>query len=50
MSTGNHALRIQFHNWNWTKKETENKQAELKKYGNIMMNSIISEPMDFTIE
>lgn len=50
ISTGKHALRIQFYNWHWNKIESKNKQVELKKYGNIMTNFIISEPMNFTIE
>lgn len=50
VSTGTHTLRIRFYNWFWTKEESENKQSELIKYGNIMMNPVVSEPMTFTIE
>ncbi len=48
--TGNHALRIKFYNWDWSKEESKNKQSELEKHGKILMDFIISEPMNFTIE
>ncbi len=50
ISKGNHALRLQFYNWNWSEEESKNRQIELEKYGKILMNSVISEPMSFNIE
>lgn len=50
VSKGNHALQIQFYNWDWTKEESRIKQSELETYGNLLMKSIVSEPMNFTIE